>query len=129
MLAAEYSRDFAALPQLPIEGDSYDCSDADDKCENNRLIQRGGEYGLHKVIRYENLQREQDFGGIIQPNCRIIRGLSTKRARHELHDNPDASVEDDDRSYELEEGDNPAKNGDPIDDILEHLTSSCVCYQ
>jgi hypothetical protein len=41
---------FAELPQLPIEVDAYDRSDANGECENNSPIQRGSEYSPDKVI-------------------------------------------------------------------------------
>jgi hypothetical protein len=43
---------------------------------------------------------------------------------YELHYNTGTSVEYDDSAYELEEGDNPADNGDPIGGILEHVANN-----
>ena len=120
---------FAKLPQLLIEGEAYYGPNADDECEDNSLIQRGSEYGPHKVIRNKNVQSEKDFGCIVESNGRIIWGLSTKRVRHEFQRDAGASVENEESAYELEKGDNPADNGDPIDDVFEHMTSSWVCYQ
>jgi hypothetical protein len=72
---------FAELPQLLIEGEAYYGPNADDECENNSLIRRGGEYGPHNVIGNRNIQSEKDFGRVVESNSRIIWGLSTKRVR------------------------------------------------
>jgi hypothetical protein len=50
--------------------------------------------------------------------------LSTQRARHDLHGNAGASVEDDDAAYDLEEGDNPSEDSCPVDDSLKHMANN-----
>jgi hypothetical protein len=56
-------------------------------------------------------------------------GLVDETRSHEFQRNAGASVENEESAYELEEGDNPADNSDPIDGVFEHMTSSRVCYQ
>ncbi|MGZ7171934.1 MAG: hypothetical protein ACXVI1_12125, partial [Halobacteriota archaeon] len=70
----------------------------------------------------KNLQSEKDFGRKVQSNSRIIGGLSTQRARRELHDNAGASVEDDNAAHDLEEGNNPGEDSYPVDYILKHMS-------
>jgi hypothetical protein len=117
---------FTEISQLLIERDAYYDPDADDECENNSLIQSGSKYGPHKIICYKDLQSKKDFGRVVQSNSRIIGGVSTQRARRELHDNADASVENDDGAYDLKKCDNPADDRDPINNVGEHMTSSRV---